>query len=60
MPGIPGDEALVKIKEISPKTKVVMITGSLLKKESWEKLKQKGASGFIQKPFKMEDIKKLL
>ncbi len=60
MPGIPGDEALVKIKEISPKTKVVMITGSLLKKESWEKLKQKGASGFIQKPFKMEDIKKFL
>jgi len=60
MPGIPGDEVLVKIKEISPKVKVIMITGSLMKKSSWKELKQKGASGYIKKPFKMEDIKKFL
>ena len=60
MPGIPGDEVLVKIKEISPKVKVIMITGSLMKKSSWREFKQKGASGFIQKPFKIEDIKKFL
>jgi PAS domain S-box-containing protein len=60
MPGIPGDEVLVKIKEISSKIKVIMITGSLMKKSSWRELKQKGASGYIKKPFKMKDIKKFL
>ncbi len=60
MPGISGVEVLERIKEISPKTKVIMITGSLLKKDTWDGLKQKGASGYIQKPFKMEDITKCL
>ena len=56
MPGISGVEVLEKIKEISPKTKVIMITGSLLKEDSWDELKQKGASGYILKPFSIEDI----
>ena len=60
MPGISGEEALVKIKEISVKSNVIMITGSLLKKSSWRRFKQYGASGFIQKPFKMQDIIKFL
>jgi len=60
MPGIPGVEVLEIIKKISPETKVVMITGSLTKEDSWNELRQKGASGYIQKPFKMEDINKCL
>jgi DNA-binding NtrC family response regulator len=60
MPGISGVEVLERIKEISPKTKVVMITGSLMKDDTWDELKQKGASGFIMKPFSMEDIDKCL
>jgi CheY-like chemotaxis protein len=60
MPGISGVKVLERIKEISPKTKVIMITGSLLKENTWHELKQKGASGFIMKPFSMEDIDKCI
>ena len=60
MPGIPGVEILERIKEISPETKVVMITGSLMKEDLWNELRQKGASGYIQKPFRIEDINKCL
>ncbi len=56
IPGIPGDEVLEKIKKISPRTKVVMITGSLMKEDSWSKLRQKGVYGYIQKPFNIENI----
>ena len=47
---------LEKIKKISSKTKVVMITGKLMDKDLLNELIQKGASGFLQKPFKIEDI----
>jgi PAS domain S-box-containing protein len=57
MPGIPAIDALVAIKELSPKTKIFMITGKLVDKELWKELKEKGASGYLQKPFKIEDIK---
>lgn len=60
MPGMQGDEALEKIKQISPKTKVIMITGSLLTRAKMDKLLRKGASGFLQKPFKIEDIMEIL
>jgi len=56
MPGIPSLIVLDEIKRISPKTKVVMITGRMLDKEFKKELKEKGAPGFIQKPFKLEDI----
>lgn len=60
MPGIPGVEVLEKVKEISPEIKVVMITGSLMEEESWDELREKGASGIIQKPIALEDINKCL
>jgi len=56
MPGISGVNTLEEIKKISPKTKAIMITGRLLDKHLLNKLRQRGASGFLQKPFKMEDI----
>jgi hypothetical protein len=31
-----------------------------MKDDTWDELKQKGASGFIMKPFSMEDIDKCL
>ena len=60
MPGIPTQRILEKVKEISPKTQVVMITGKLLDSGLQEELKLKGASFFLQKPFKLDDVMKLL
>ena len=60
MPGISGIDTLEEIKKISPKTKAIMITGRLLDKRLLNKLRQRGASGFLQKPFKIEDIKEII
>lgn len=60
MPGIPGNIVLEEIKKISPETKVVMITGKLMNDYLLNKLIQKGASGCIQKPFGIEEIKEAL
>ena len=60
MPGIPGNIVLEEIKKISPETKVVMITGKLMNDYLLNKLIQKGASGCIQKPFGIEEIKEVL
>ncbi len=57
MPGILAIDTLAEIKELSPKTKIFMITGKLVDKELWKELKAIGASGYLQKPFKIEDIK---
>jgi len=45
-----------ELKKISSKTKVVMMTGKLTGKDLLNELIQKGASGFLQKPFKIEDM----
>jgi signal transduction histidine kinase len=57
MPGIPAIDTLAEIKNNSPETKVKMITGTLLDKESWKELRKRGADGYLVKPFKIEDIK---
>jgi len=60
MPGVPSIDVLEEIKKISPETKVVMITGKLMDKDLLGELMQKGAVGYLQKPFKIEDIKEIL
>jgi len=60
MPGIPAIDTLAEMKGISLKTKIFMITGKLVDKELWKELKAEGASGYLQKPFKIEDIKNCL
>jgi len=60
MPGIPGNIVLEEIKKFSPETKVIMITGKLMNDYLLKKLRQKGASGCIQKPFGIEEIKETL
>lgn len=57
---LPGLEVLEKIKKISPETQVIMMTGKLIERDLMEEIKQKGASGFLQKPFSMEDVQKCL
>jgi len=60
MPGISGDVVLGNIKEISPDTEVIMMTGSLMSVGLMKELRKKGASGFLQKPFKLEEILEII
>ena len=60
MPGIASIDVLKEIKKISPETKVVMITDTLMDKALLNELIQKGALGYLQKPFKIEDIKEII
>ncbi|HBT48030.1 MAG TPA: hypothetical protein DEA73_09205 [Peptococcaceae bacterium] len=56
MPFMDGLEALPRIKASAPATKVIMVTaylGAAHEKELWKH----GASGFLQKPFDLEEIK---
>jgi len=57
MPGVAGTEVLERIKEISPHTKVVMITGKLVDRNLLKNLIEKGASDYLQKPFRIEDVR---
>jgi len=60
MPGIASIDVLKEIKKISPETKVVMITDTLMDKALLNELIKKGALGYLQKPFKIEDIKEII
>ena len=53
LPGINGVEVFIKIKEIDPKVKVIMMTGFACEELLSEAVKQ-GAYGYIYKPFKPE------
>lgn len=60
MPGISGIEILEEIKKVSPDTKIIIITGMMIERDFVKKMKGKGAWGCIQKPFKLEEIEKIL
>ncbi|MFQ6110285.1 MAG: response regulator, partial [Candidatus Aminicenantales bacterium] len=60
MPKISGVVVLEKIKALSPLTRVVIMTGRLLDEELKKMLRDKGASDFIQKPFRMEGLLRIL
>ncbi|MGB9662453.1 MAG: response regulator [Moorellaceae bacterium] len=56
MPVMNGLEALPKIKALSPQTKVIIIT-AYLETNSLRQVWERGASGFLLKPFDLEAIK---
>lgn len=56
MPGISGVDVLEAMMQISLKTKLIMVTGKLVDNDLWNDLRRKGAWGFLQKPFKIEDM----
>ncbi len=56
MPLMDGSEAYSKFVEIKPDIKVLVSTGYIISSEA-QVILQKGAQGFIQKPFKMDDIR---
>ena len=55
MPVMDGIEALVKIRELYPTAKVIMVSASGQKQKVMDALKI-GAVDFIHKPFKTEEI----
>ncbi len=59
MPVMDGKEAFVRMKEIKPELKVIISSGYTLNETSREILAQ-GAHGFIQKPFCLEDLTKVI
>lgn len=56
MPGADGFEILKKSREISPETLVIMITAFGTVESAIDAMKQ-GASDFIHKPFKIDEIR---
>ena len=55
LPEMNGVETFIKIKEIDPKVKVIMMTGFAVEELLLEAIKQ-GAYGCIHKPFKPEKM----
>jgi DNA-binding NtrC family response regulator len=55
MPGMNGIEALSEIRKIKPKTKVIMITAFATVENAVDAVK-KGASDYISKPFKIDNL----
>lgn len=55
MAGIDGFEALSAIKDEEPEAKVIMVT-ALGQKEKQEQARELGATGYIIKPFKANEI----
>ena len=60
MPGVSANKVLKKIREMSPKTKIIAISGQLIDRNLREEMQQRGAADILQKPFKIEDVLKHL
>jgi len=56
MPGMDGISVFKKIKEISPKTKIVFFTGKLIEDKVARMCLDEGAAGFLRKPIPLKDL----
>jgi two-component system, cell cycle sensor histidine kinase and response regulator CckA len=56
MPGMDGISVFKKIKEISPKTKIVFFTGKLMEDKVAGMYLDEGAAGFLRKPIPLKDL----
>jgi two-component system cell cycle sensor histidine kinase/response regulator CckA len=59
MPDMSGAETFARMKDINPDVKVLLSSGYSIDGQATELLNQ-GCKGFIQKPFKMEELSKKL
>jgi two-component system, chemotaxis family, chemotaxis protein CheY len=59
MPGLSGLEVLKEIKKVNKKSRIIMVTSVGQSKVIEEALKN-GAERYITKPFKAEEIKKII
>jgi EAL domain-containing protein (putative c-di-GMP-specific phosphodiesterase class I)/CheY-like chemotaxis protein len=56
MPGIKGDELLIRVSKLNPKTKKIMLTGQANADAVGNALNQAGLYRFIAKPWDPEDL----
>lgn len=59
MPGLPGEEVFVRLKELNPDIKVIICSGYSEGSEAKD-LIQNHASGFLQKPFDFNSLSNLV
>lgn len=59
MPGLDGNQTLVQLRQLSPQVRVVMTSG-FLDDEGASEVRSAGASGFLFKPFSMDDVAAVL
>ncbi len=59
MPGMSGTDIYLALKEINPDVKILLISGFSQNGRATD-LMEKGALGFIQKPFKMYELSKAI
>ena len=54
-----GSKAFLKMRQIDPKSKVIIASG-FTKDESIEELREQGLSGFIRKPYSNDELNQIL
>lgn len=59
MPNTNGTELLVQLKQLTPLTKIIVLTACNMN-VSKQMTMDLGACGYIEKPFLLEDIRKLI
>ena len=59
MPKLSGEEVFVKIREIDPQAKIILSSG-YSKKEAMLKFSGMNLSGFIQKPYRFQDLVRIV
>jgi DNA-binding NtrC family response regulator len=59
MPGMDGIEVLKKIKEVSPKTRVIILTG-YGSPEAAQQVQRLGIARYLNKPFDIFEIRKIV
>lgn len=59
MPKLNGWAALTKLKELAPATRVILLSGGALETDE-DKARERGADGFLAKPFKNEHLVELV
>jgi PAS domain S-box-containing protein len=59
MPQMGGDEVFDRLRKINPKARILLSTGYSLNGQA-KKIMERGCSGFIQKPFTIDDLSKKL
>jgi len=59
MPGMSGREVFSRLREIDPEVKVLLSSGYSIGYEA-EELMEKGCKGFIQKPYSLADLSRIV
>ena len=59
MPNLDGKETFMRLREINPSIKILLASGYSINSKVAEILK-KGVQGFIQKPYRMQELSNII